>query len=148
MNKQYKHNLPVIVFALLLVSTFTACTKPELGDDFEKGDPPEVPGGFVNSSEVATANLVGYWDFNGNLNDAVSGTAADGTNISFERRELRTLTYSLNHSEQNLQSIFSSEYELKYALTLLESNWRDELYRSRIVTPHLPAVLAGWRWRR
>ncbi|ANO47987.1 hypothetical protein B0A78_05565 [Flavobacterium columnare NBRC 100251 = ATCC 23463] len=44
---------------------------------------------------------------------------------SFERRELRTLTYSLNYSEQNLTSIFSNENELKYALTLLESNWRD-----------------------
>lgn len=44
---------------------------------------------------------------------------------SFERRELRTLTYSLNYSEQNLSSIFSNDNELKYALTLLESNWRD-----------------------
>jgi hypothetical protein len=44
---------------------------------------------------------------------------------SFERRELRTLTYSLNYSEQSLTSIFSNENELKYALTLLESNWRD-----------------------
>ena len=43
----------------------------------------------------------------------------------FERRELRTLTYSLNYSEQNLTFIFSNENELKYALTLLESNWRD-----------------------
>ena len=46
-------------------------------------------------------------------------------NTSFERRELRTLTYSLNYSEQNLSSIFSNENELKYALTLLDSNWRD-----------------------
>ena len=43
----------------------------------------------------------------------------------FERRELRTLTYSLNFSEQNLSLIFANESELKYALTLLESNWRD-----------------------
>lgn len=44
---------------------------------------------------------------------------------SFERRELRTLTYSLNYSEQNLTTIFSNENELKYALKLLDSNWRD-----------------------
>lgn len=43
----------------------------------------------------------------------------------FERRELRTLTYSLNFSEQNLSLIFANESELKYALILLESNWRD-----------------------
>jgi len=45
--------------------------------------------------------------------------------ISFERRELRTLTYSLNYSEQNLQFIFGNENELNYALELLELNWRD-----------------------
>lgn len=44
---------------------------------------------------------------------------------SFERRELRTLTYSLNYSEQNSLPIFSNENELKYALTLLDLNWRD-----------------------
>ncbi|MFC4687946.1 EH signature domain-containing protein [Epilithonimonas pallida] len=43
----------------------------------------------------------------------------------FELRELRTLTFSLNFSEQNLSLIFANESELKYALTLLESNWRD-----------------------
>jgi hypothetical protein len=45
--------------------------------------------------------------------------------ITFERRELRTLTYSLNYSEEDLQSIFANENELRYALEFLESNWRD-----------------------
>lgn len=49
----------------------------------------------------------------------------NSTNASFERRELRTLTYSLTYSEQNTQTIFSNENELKYALVLLETNWRD-----------------------
>ncbi|MFV0146631.1 EH signature domain-containing protein [Empedobacter falsenii] len=49
----------------------------------------------------------------------------DNNNTSFERRELRTLTYSLNYSEKKLSPIFSNEYELKYALTLLDLNWRD-----------------------
>lgn len=49
----------------------------------------------------------------------------NSNDTSFERRELRTLTYSLNYAEQNLTTIFSNENELKYALTLLESNWRD-----------------------
>ncbi|MET3538969.1 EH signature domain-containing protein [Chryseobacterium limigenitum] len=49
----------------------------------------------------------------------------NNSNIVFERRELRTLTYALNHSEQNLQFIFGSENELNYTLQLLESNWRD-----------------------
>lgn len=49
----------------------------------------------------------------------------NNNNTSFERRELRTLTYSLNYSEQNSLPIFSNENELKYTLTLLDSNWRD-----------------------
>jgi len=49
----------------------------------------------------------------------------NNNNTSFERRELRTLTYSLNYSEQNSLPIFSNENELKYALKLLDSNWRD-----------------------
>ncbi|EHO11883.1 MULTISPECIES: EH signature domain-containing protein [Myroides] len=49
----------------------------------------------------------------------------NNNDVGFERRELRTLTYSLNYSEQNLTSVFINEDELKYALTLLESNWRD-----------------------
>lgn len=49
----------------------------------------------------------------------------NNNNTSFERRELRTLTYSLNYSEQNTLPIFSNENELKYALTLLDPNWRD-----------------------
>jgi EH_Signature domain len=49
----------------------------------------------------------------------------NNTTDIFERRELRTLTYSLNHSEEKLQFIFGNETELNYALGLLESNWRD-----------------------
>ncbi len=51
---------------------------------------------------------------------------------TFERRELRALTYSLNYSEYNLSSIFDNENELKYALTLLESNWRDSFFMGLI----------------
>lgn len=52
-------------------------------------------------------------------------SSINSTNASFERRELRTLTYALTYSEQNTQTIFSNENELKYALVLLETNWRD-----------------------
>ncbi len=45
--------------------------------------------------------------------------------VIFEKRELRTLTYSLTYSEQNAQNIFSNEDELRSALTLLETDWRD-----------------------
>lgn len=45
--------------------------------------------------------------------------------VVYDRRELRTLSYSLNHSEQRLQSIFRDKYELNCALDLFETNWRD-----------------------
>ena len=68
---------------LALGVLFTQCTKPNKNDDVVKGDPPPVPGGFTNSSQVASANLIGHWGFNGTLADNVSGTAATGTNISY-----------------------------------------------------------------
>lgn len=49
----------------------------------------------------------------------------EGATVSFDRRELRTLTYALSYSEKQLPAIFSREFELHYLLTLLENNWRD-----------------------
>lgn len=49
----------------------------------------------------------------------------NNSNVIFERRELRTLTYSLTYSEQNIQSIFSNEHETNRALALLDDEWRD-----------------------
>ncbi len=82
-----KHNAIIqkygIAAAWLLVLSFAACTKVKRDDNFPKGDPPPVPGGYTNSSQIASANLVGYWAFNGSLIDSVSGTVAVGTNVSF-----------------------------------------------------------------
>jgi hypothetical protein len=46
-------------------------------------------------------------------------------NFDFDRRELRTLTYSLNFSEKRLPSIFSQIIELRHVLRLLDINWKD-----------------------
>lgn len=46
-------------------------------------------------------------------------------NTSFDRRELRTLTYSLTYSETGKFAIFSNENEINLALQLLNTNWRD-----------------------
>ncbi|MDB4926639.1 EH signature domain-containing protein [Mucilaginibacter sp.] len=43
----------------------------------------------------------------------------------FERRELRTLTYSLSHSEYNNPPIFSNDYELDFVFETLEASWKD-----------------------
>lgn len=60
-------------------------------------------------------------------------------NASFERRELRTLTYALTYTERNLQNIFSNENELKYALALLEYNWKDSFLSGLI-----DCLLSNW----
>jgi len=57
----------------------------------------------------------------------------------FERRELRTLTYSLTYSEKNLQTIFSVENEFKIALEAMESNWRDSFLSGLI-----DCLLSNW----
>ncbi|MFN8298431.1 MAG: EH signature domain-containing protein [Chitinophagales bacterium] len=44
---------------------------------------------------------------------------------NFDRRELRTLTYSLSYSEQNISQIFGNPSELDFALETLERGWRD-----------------------
>lgn len=54
---------------------FTACTKADRSDDFPKGDPPPVPGGYTNSSQVAATSLLAYWNFDGSNNETKSGTA-------------------------------------------------------------------------
>jgi hypothetical protein len=46
-------------------------------------------------------------------------------NVRFDRRELRTLTYSLSYFEAGQAAIFTNEKEINYALKLLNSNWRD-----------------------
>ena len=83
MYTQKLNSVVAIAGFLAVVVLCARCTKPDKSDDFPKGDPPPVPGGFTNSSQVAATNLVGYWDFNGNLKDNVSGTNATGTNITY-----------------------------------------------------------------
>jgi hypothetical protein len=46
-------------------------------------------------------------------------------NLIFNRKELRTLSYAFNYSENNLTSIFSNLNELKIALVILDNEWRD-----------------------
>ncbi|MEP6712722.1 MAG: LamG-like jellyroll fold domain-containing protein [Ferruginibacter sp.] len=57
-----------ITFAGLIIGAIIpfSCTKVDRSDDFAKGDPPPVPGGFTNSSQVATSNLLAYWNFDNN----------------------------------------------------------------------------------
>lgn len=64
--------------------TFNACTKADFNDTVIKGDPPPVAGGYVNSSEVASDNLLAYWNFDGNKTETKSNLSPGiDTNSSF-----------------------------------------------------------------
>lgn len=63
-----------------------SCTKANYDDDYTKGDPPPVAGGYVNSNDVAPANIVAHFPFDGNVTDVkggVTGGAMSGTGGSF-----------------------------------------------------------------
>ena len=82
MLSKYKFSLVALVALLTSAIVFTGCTKAELDDEFPVGDPPPVAGGFKNSSEIASANLVAHFPFEGNIIDAkggVTGGKASGT---------------------------------------------------------------------
>ena len=63
----------LMCFAALLA--MISCTKADRNDDVKAGDPPPVPGGFTNSSQVAMSNLLAYWNFDANNNEVKSNTA-------------------------------------------------------------------------
>lgn len=81
MKTLIKYLLPILIISAL--SNLSGCTKAKYDDDYQKGDPPPIAGGYVNSREVASSNLVAYWAFNGGLTDSVSGTAGTNAGTSF-----------------------------------------------------------------
>ena len=65
------------LLCLTILIALGSCTKVNRNDDVKLGDPPPVPGGYTNSSQVATANLLAYWNFEANNNEVKSNTAPD-----------------------------------------------------------------------
>lgn len=62
-----------LILSLALALSIGSCTKVDRDDDFPEGDAPAVAGGFTNSSEVATGNLVAHFPFEGSIADAKNG---------------------------------------------------------------------------
>lgn len=73
MNK--RHLKPLLSGFIMGSIAIASCTKVNRSDDFPAGDPPPVPGGYVNSNDVAPENLVAHWSFEGNGNEQKSGAA-------------------------------------------------------------------------
>lgn len=71
-----------ILLAAIVVLTGAGCTKAERDDEVKAGDPVPVVGGFTNSDQVAPADLVAYFPFEGSVNDTkggVTGGVMNGT---------------------------------------------------------------------
>lgn len=84
---------------MLSVLAGAGCTKPDKTDDFPMGDPPPVAGGFTNSSEVATGNLVAHFPFDGSVNDAkgaVTGGQLNGNTSWVQGRKGQAYQGSTN----------------------------------------------------
>lgn len=96
-----------------------------------------IPTSLTQLNEIRIDKLkkiteqVGAASFNFNGNNLIPQvfkkfkSSIQTNNTGFDRRELRTLTYSLSYSETGLSAIFNNEKEINYALQLLGSNWRD-----------------------
>ncbi len=76
-------NLKIAAGLLVAGAMIVSCTKVNRDDDFVKGDPPPVSGGYTNSSQIAAANLIGYWNFNGDLKDSVTGVTGTNNGMKF-----------------------------------------------------------------
>lgn len=72
---------PTLAFLAVAALTMSACMKKFDGSSYA----PQKPyGGYLSSSEIAPANLVAYWNFNGNLIDSVSKIAGVNTGTTFD----------------------------------------------------------------
>ncbi len=71
------------VMLVAVIAIAASCSKKKAAEEVvTPSTPPPVAGGFVNSSEVASANLVAHFPFDGNLTDAkgtITGGSATGT---------------------------------------------------------------------
>ena len=69
-----------VLLVLAVTVLFSSCYKKYNADDYA---PLFVISGYSYVSEIAPTNLVAYWNFDDNLKDSVSNTAASGSNTTF-----------------------------------------------------------------
>jgi hypothetical protein len=80
--KRINKNTRLWLLAFIITAIAGSCTKARLDDDFEKGTPPPI-GGFASSDDVASANLVAKWSFEGNVNESKQNLTGTATGTSF-----------------------------------------------------------------
>ena len=52
---------------------------------------------------------------------------------NFNKREIRALIYALDYYENNQTTILCNENEIVFAITLINSNWRDSFLKGLIL---------------
>jgi len=72
----------ILLFAGSMIH-IAACTKAKFDDDYSKGAPPPIAGGYTNSRQIATADLVAYWAFDGSYVDSVGGLTGANKGTTF-----------------------------------------------------------------
>src|SRR5262245_35184387 len=75
-NKQLVFVSGIVISCLILSSCYKKF-------DPKSYAPPLNIGGYTSSKEIAPANLVAYWAFNGSYIDSVSGTSGTNTGTTF-----------------------------------------------------------------
>jgi Concanavalin A-like lectin/glucanases superfamily len=71
---------PAFLSLMVISITMSSCFKKF---DPKSYAPPLTIGGYTSSKEIAPANLVGYWGFNGSLTDSVSLTSGTNTGATY-----------------------------------------------------------------
>jgi hypothetical protein len=78
--KIFKINILAVAGVAFAGMVLSSCFKKFDSDSYA---PPLNIGGFTSVKEIAPANLVGYWSFNGSYVDSVSGTAGTNKGTTF-----------------------------------------------------------------
>lgn len=99
-----------IIGSVLMGAALSSCQKKF---DASSYAPALSINGYTAASQVAKANLVAYWAFNGTLADSVSNTAGTGTGSSFSggikgsALSITGSSYVVSNTPANLQNLTS-----------------------------------------
>lgn len=136
-----KFFLAAITFSMM----FSSCYKKYNAEDYA---PLFVINGYSSVSEIEPAKLIAYWNFEGNLKDSVSNTAATATNTSFVTGYVGSALQGTNDgfavadiSSQiaNVNGSFTMSFWMFYPnTTSTDDNWVN------IVTITNPANYQSW----
>jgi len=69
-----------LLLIIICIVAFTSCYKKY---DYTTYQPVFTVGGYASSNDIGAGHLVGYWNFEGNTKDSLSGTEGTAVNTTF-----------------------------------------------------------------